>query len=114
MNKVKLMIAFMFCCAIGYVGFTTYGKVTMSEAEKFMLANVEALTDGESGVGSVVICRCHDDKRCYGGNNISFRPLCSKVTAGTGGDALDCIQLMMFARNYINLLIDNSHFCLCR
>ena len=55
MNKVKLMIAFMFCCAIGYVGFTTYGKVTMSEAEKFMLANVEALTDGESGVGSVVI-----------------------------------------------------------
>ena len=41
----------MFCCAIGYVGFTTYGKVTMSEAEKFMLANVEALTDGESGVG---------------------------------------------------------------
>ena len=53
MNKVKLMIAFMFCCAIGYVGFTTYGKVTMSEAEKFMLANVEALTDGESGVGSV-------------------------------------------------------------
>ncbi|MFR4038144.1 MAG: NVEALA domain-containing protein [Butyricimonas faecalis] len=90
MNKVKLMIAFMFCCAIGYVGFTTYGKVTMSEAEKFMLANVEALTDGESGVGSVVICRCHDDKRCYGGNNISFRPLCSKVTAGTGGDALDC------------------------
>lgn len=41
-------------------------------------------------VGSVVICRCHDDKRCYGGNNISFRPLCSKVTAGTGGDALDC------------------------
>ena len=66
----------MFCCAIGYVGFTTYGKVTMSEAEKFMLANVEALTD--------------DDKRCYGGNNISFRPLCSKVTAGTGGDALDC------------------------
>ena len=90
MDKVKLMIAFMFCCAIGYVGFTTYGKVTMSEAEKFMLANVEALTDGESGVGSVVICRCHDDKRCYGGNNISFRPLCSKVTAGTGGDALDC------------------------
>lgn len=90
MKRVKILVASVLFCAMGYVGYTTHEKMTMSEAEKFMQANVEALTDGESGVGSVVICRCHDDKRCYGGNNISFRPLCSKVTAGTGGDALDC------------------------
>lgn len=83
------MIAFIFCCALGYVGFTAYEKVTMSEAKKFMLANVEALTGDESGEITFVICRCHDDKRCYGGNEISFRVMCARDVVGVGG-SFDC------------------------
>lgn len=41
---------------MSYVGYTTYEKMSMTEAEKLMQANVEALTSGEGG--EVVKCYC--------------------------------------------------------
>ena len=47
MKKVKILVASVLFCAMGYTGYTAYEKIAMSEAEKFMQANVEALTLGE-------------------------------------------------------------------
>ena len=47
MKKIKILVASVLCCAMGYTGYTAYEKTTMSEAEKFMIANVEALTQTE-------------------------------------------------------------------
>lgn len=33
---------------MGYIGYTTYERITMSEDERFMLQNVEAITENES------------------------------------------------------------------
>jgi len=49
MKKVKIFVASVLFCAMGYVGYTTHERMTMSEAEKFMQANVEALTQEETG-----------------------------------------------------------------
>ena len=50
-NKVKILVASVLFCAMGYVGYTAHEKMTMSSTERFMLANVEALTSVESGSG---------------------------------------------------------------
>jgi len=47
MRKIKFLVASVLFCAMGYTGYTAYEKMTMSEAEKFMKANIEALTLGE-------------------------------------------------------------------
>ena len=44
-----ILVASVLFCTMGYVGYTAYEKMTVSEAEKFMQVNVEALTRGESG-----------------------------------------------------------------
>ena len=51
-------MASLLFCAMSYVGYMGYERMTMSEAERFMQANVEALTSGESGGGHVVACYC--------------------------------------------------------
>ena len=51
MRKIKFLVASVLFCAMGYTGYTAYEKMTMSEAEKFMKANIEALTLGEPGGG---------------------------------------------------------------
>ena len=59
---------------------------SMSEAEKFMQANVEALTQDEGGTSGWLHCRCHNDGHCYAGNQISFRPACIKLYGSTDCD----------------------------
>ncbi len=49
MRKIKFLVASLLFCAMSYAGYMGYERVTMSEAERFMQANVEALTSGESG-----------------------------------------------------------------
>jgi len=49
MRRIKFLIASVLFCAMGYTGYTAYEKMTMSEAEKFMKANIEALTQDEGG-----------------------------------------------------------------
>ncbi len=49
MRKIKFLVASLLFCAMSYAGYMGYERVTMSEAERFMLANVEALTSGEGG-----------------------------------------------------------------
>ena len=57
MKKIKILVASVLCCAMGYTGYTAYEKMTMSEAEKFMIANVEALTKSESDAeGGKALC----------------------------------------------------------
>jgi len=51
MRKIKFLVASLLFCAMSYAGYVGYERVTMSEAERFMLANVEALTSGESSSG---------------------------------------------------------------
>lgn len=80
MRKVKFLVASLLFCAMSYAGYMGYERMTMSEAERFMEANVEALTSGESGGNDGwVYCRCHDDKHCYVGNKISFRAACVRL-----------------------------------
>lgn len=50
--KIKILTAVLLFCTMAYAGYTTYEKISMSETERFMLANVEALTSGETGSGS--------------------------------------------------------------
>ena len=86
MRKIKFLVASVLFCAMGYVGYTTHEKMTMSEAEKFMQANVEALTQDEGGTSGWLHCRCHNDGHCYAGNQISFRPACIKLYVSTDCD----------------------------
>lgn len=72
--------------------------MTMSEATKFMQANVKALTSDESG-GDGWVCRCHNDKHCYPGNAISFRPSCSHPTNGYDGEYGDCSSNDIVCKN---------------
>lgn len=50
-KKVKVLVASVLFCAMGYTGYTAHEKMTMSEATKFMNANIEALTSNEPGGG---------------------------------------------------------------
>lgn len=86
MKRVKILVASVLFCAMGYVGYTTHEKMIMSEAEKFMQANVEALTQDEGGTSGWLHCRCHNDGHCYAGNQISFRPACIKLYGSTDCD----------------------------
>ena len=56
MKKVKILVASVLFCAMGYVGYAAHEKMTTTEAEEFMKANIEALTSGEPGGGEVVKC----------------------------------------------------------
>ncbi|WP_455508624.1 hypothetical protein [Butyricimonas paravirosa] len=47
--KVKFIIAAMLFLAIAYAGYSVYESATLTGAEKFMRANVEALTLNEPG-----------------------------------------------------------------
>lgn len=60
MKKVKILIASVLFCAMGYIGNTTYQKMTISEVEKFMQANVEALTRDEGGSSTSWACRTEE------------------------------------------------------
>ena len=68
MKKIKILIVSVLCCAMGYTGYTAYEKMTMSEAEKFMIANVEALTSNESG-GESAPCKDTGYKKWFGTSN---------------------------------------------
>ena len=49
MKRVKFIVASLLFCTMSYVGYTSYEKMPMSDAEKFMQVNVEALTRSEGG-----------------------------------------------------------------
>ena len=65
MKKVKILVASVLFCAMGYVGYTTYKQMSMSDVERFMQANVEALTRGEGSSGtSIVTCLGLTNEEC--------------------------------------------------
>ncbi|MFR3328742.1 MAG: hypothetical protein ACLTSL_00995 [Odoribacter splanchnicus] len=67
MKKVKILVTSVLFYAMGYVGYMAHEKMTMTEAEKFMLVNIEALTRDESG-GSSEIVKCYCTKKLFGTN----------------------------------------------
>ncbi len=44
MKKIKLFAAVAIFCAAGFSGYTAYESATMTDQERFMLKNIEALT----------------------------------------------------------------------
>ena len=56
MKRIKVLVASVLFCAMGYVGYIAHERMNMSEAEKFMQANVEALTSGEAPGVTVTSC----------------------------------------------------------
>lgn len=46
MKKIKILFASVLFCVMGYTGYTAHEYATMSDAEKMMKANIEALTQG--------------------------------------------------------------------
>lgn len=51
MKKGKVLLAAALLGTIGYGGYNAYANAVMSDAERMMLANVEALTINEPGGG---------------------------------------------------------------
>ena len=56
MRKIKLLVASFLFCAMSYVGYMGYESATLTEAERLMIANVEALTLNEPGGGGAYSC----------------------------------------------------------
>lgn len=51
MKKIKFFVASFLFCAMSYAGYSVYESATLTEAERLMIANVEALTLNEPGGG---------------------------------------------------------------
>ncbi len=47
MKKIKMFAAAAMFCATAFAGYTAYDKATMTDQEKLMQVNLEALTDPE-------------------------------------------------------------------
>jgi len=43
MKRVRILLFVFTFAAMSFTGYTTYGKMTMTETEKLMLANIEAI-----------------------------------------------------------------------
>lgn len=81
MKRVKVLIASVLFCAMGYVGYTAHQKMAMSEAEEFMKANIEALTLGEPG-GSGWLWE-EDWVNCEFGGSITIHVSSAGFASGT-------------------------------
>ncbi len=51
MKRIKMLAAAAIFCTAGFAGYAAYDRATMTDEEKFMLANLEALTSGEPSGG---------------------------------------------------------------
>lgn len=53
MKKIKLFLCVALFGAMSFGAFSAYEHYTMSEEERFLLANIEALTESEPGGGDI-------------------------------------------------------------
>ncbi len=65
MKKIKMFAAAAMFCAAAFAGYTAYDQATMTDAERMMLANIEALATLEIYipficVGEKVYCETLD------------------------------------------------------
>ncbi len=76
-------VAAMFCAA-AFAGYTAYDQATMTDAERMLMANLEALTSGDEGGGAYIKCYCAlmSDANCAVNNNGSS--VCA------GGENIEC------------------------
>ncbi len=45
MRKIKMLVAAAFVCAVGFTSYTAYDEATMTDAERMMQANIDALSE---------------------------------------------------------------------
>lgn len=81
MKKMKMTIVLVLFCAIGYVGLTAYKGATMSEIDKMMQANVEALANVETKGSSGLLWE-KEWWECVTGDNIIILTSGGSFTAG--------------------------------
>ena len=90
MKKIKILFASVLFCVMGYTGYTAHEYATMSDAEKMMKANIEALTQDEGG----------------GVNN----PVGRWRTVGCGGRAFSQWKTYCFAHGYFLELLARQRY----
>lgn len=64
MKKIKMMLVALFVCALGYGSYSAYDYATMTDAERFLLANIEALTQYEPGGGDLDTNYVRNPSKC--------------------------------------------------
>lgn len=62
MKRVKVLIASVLFCAMSFGAYSTYEYTTMTNTERLMVRNVEALTEGETGGDG--LCRAPYTVKC--------------------------------------------------
>lgn len=78
MKKLKFILCVGILGVMTYGGITAYNHVTMTEQERLLLANVEALTSGETGAGGCYGTMGYD---CYGRGSIDYK--CTTSVTGS-------------------------------
>ena len=95
MKRIKILLSIFAVAAMSVAGYTTYDNMTMSDTEKLMLANVEALAitteqkEGPNWIDLAVVCCKTDLSGCLwavepdGGSNCT-PDKCSKCGKSAG------------------------------
>lgn len=86
--KVKFIIAATLFLAMVYAGYSVYESTTLTEAEKFMKANVEALTLDEPGGGGGSdpgVIKCYN-----GGRGARACSIAGGIEVVKGGFSAEC------------------------
>lgn len=70
-----MMLVALFVCALGYGSYSAYDYATMTDAERFLLANIEALAIEEPGGGN------RGDREDYYNKTESYREYSASADA---------------------------------
>lgn len=91
-RDMKKYIILLLVIALAFISSLCIYKVCQrSKYDNMITERLEALSDEEGGATAMVVCRCHvDEYVCYGGNAISFRPLCGSGFNIICKDVFDC------------------------
>ncbi len=77
MKKIKMTIVAAMFCAAAFAGYTAYDRATMTDQERLMLANIEALTNIDEDSSETVNCLKNPDY-CQGwGISICVGSICT-------------------------------------
>lgn len=83
MKKLKIFIFVALFGAMTFGAFSAYEHYTMNEEERFLLANIEALTDPEDEIGGGAWFWEEDWDTCEFGGSITIHSSSGGFTAGT-------------------------------
>lgn len=87
MKKILTILSFFVLMLFTFINFqssSNYENSSPSINLGFMTAQAQDLGEIDYPGEGHLICRCHDDGNCYGGNWLSFRAKCAEFNSGTG------------------------------